>query len=68
MPHRSRIYRPTSAETMHIKQTRDFLQQSRDVLREPMPDTFLGRKRPPPQLPEAPASAARDLLEDAVEK
>ena len=39
-----RIYRPTQTDAEHAKQIREIIQQFREVLKQPPPETFLGRK------------------------
>ena len=42
--YRPTIYLPTLGEKRHIEQVREVLEESRKLLEQPVPDTFLGRK------------------------
>ena len=45
---RQRIYRPTIGDARDIEQIRALVRESREVLKQPVPDTFLGRKTTEP--------------------
>jgi hypothetical protein len=47
MPVRS-VFRPTKSDADHAEQIREIIKESIDLLRQPEPDTFLGRKTQEP--------------------
>lgn len=49
-PSFSPIHRPTPIDHEQAEQMREVVEKSRELLKEPPPDTFLGRKtqEPPP--------------------
>ena len=46
------IYRPMPIDREQAEQMRELVQKARELLKQPLPDTFLGRKiqEPPPKL------------------
>ena len=47
MPNR-RICRPTIGDARYLEQLRALVREAREVLKQPVPDTFLGRKTTEP--------------------
>lgn len=47
MPQSQTVYRP-STDAEHAKHIREIMKESREVLKQPNPDTFLGRKTQEP--------------------
>jgi hypothetical protein len=45
MPSRRLIYHPLEADANQAAEIRLVLQQARELLKQPLPDTFLGRRR-----------------------
>ncbi|UPK31240.1 hypothetical protein [Bradyrhizobium sp. 195] len=47
-----RVFRPTLIDHEQAEQMREVMEKARELLKEPPPDTFLGRKtqEPPPKL------------------
>jgi len=66
MVYRPRIYLPDPIERKHLNQMRDVVKESRDLLKQPVPDTFLGRTTQEP-FPVA-EDAENPLSEDAEKK
>jgi hypothetical protein len=44
----NRVYRPTTTDADQTKQLREIAEESREILKQPPPDTFLGRKTQAP--------------------
>ena len=47
MPARS-VDRPTNTDADYAQETRETIERSRETLKQPLPDTFLGRKTQEP--------------------
>ena len=43
-----RVYRPLHSDADYTERVRELVKESRDVLKRPNPDTFLGRKTQEP--------------------
>ena len=43
-----RVHRPTKTDTNQTEQLREIIKESLDVLKQGLPDTFLGRKTQAP--------------------
>ncbi|WP_439363092.1 hypothetical protein ACNJYD_19895 [Bradyrhizobium sp. DASA03005] len=60
------VYRPFPIDSDQAKQMRKVAQKSRELLKEPAPDTFLGRKTQEPFLTEEEDPIDREDIQNLI--